>query len=83
MNQFLIHKGYVDDHANRATRKYDGTLVELMQNALSVVDNWCNDRGLSVNPDKTELMVFTRRRKLPVLVNPKFKWQKGRLLHIS
>jgi len=31
---------------------------------LHTVETWCNEVGLSVNPDKPEL-VFIRKRKLP------------------
>jgi hypothetical protein len=33
---------------------------------------WCNEVRLSANPDKTELIVFTRRRKLPGFFEPCF-----------
>ena len=36
----------------------------LAQNALTRVDEWYREVGLSVNPDKTEMIIFTRKRKL-------------------
>jgi hypothetical protein len=36
----------------------------LMQWALSTVEIWCSEVGLSVNPDNTGLIAFTRKRKL-------------------
>jgi len=36
----------------------------LMQWTLHTVETWCGETGLSVNSDKTELVVFTRKRKL-------------------
>ena len=30
--------------------------------ALSTVEIWCNEVGLSVNPDKTGLVAFTRKK---------------------
>ena len=42
-----------------------------MQWALHTVDIWCGKVGLSVNPDKTEL-VFTRKWKLPGFFKPLF-----------
>jgi hypothetical protein len=36
----------------------------IMQWALHTVETWCGETGLSVNPDKTELVVFTGKRKL-------------------
>jgi hypothetical protein len=38
--------------------------------ALSTVEIWCNEFGLSVNPDKTGLVAFTRKRKLQGFFEP-------------
>jgi len=38
--------------------------VGLIQWALHTVETWCDEVQLSVNPDKTGLVVFKRRRKL-------------------
>ena len=35
-----------------------------MQRALHTVETWCDEVGLSANPDKIELVDFTRKRKL-------------------
>ena len=43
------------------------TLCELMQSALARVEHWCRQLGLSVNPTKTEMVLFTRRRKPEVM----------------
>jgi hypothetical protein len=45
--------------------KFPDTVSGLMQWALHAVERWCDEHGLSVNPDKTGLVTFTRRRKLP------------------
>jgi hypothetical protein len=37
---------------------------ELMQRALHTVETWCSEVGLSVNPDKTDLVIFTKKGKL-------------------
>jgi hypothetical protein len=47
-----------------------------MQWALSTVEIWCNEVGLSVSPDKTGLVAFTRKRKLPGFFEPQFLWVK-------
>lgn len=36
------------------------TLYERMNIALKIVENWCAKTGLSVNPDKTQLMMFSK-----------------------
>ena len=37
--------------------------MELTQGDLRIVEAWCRSTGLGVNPDKTEVMVFTRKYK--------------------
>jgi hypothetical protein len=39
--------------------------------ALHTVEMWCDELGLSVNPDKTGLVAITRRRKLAGLFEPR------------
>jgi len=41
------------------------TMSGLIYLALHTKDLWCDELGLSVNPDKTGLVAFTRKRKLP------------------
>jgi hypothetical protein len=43
-----------------------------MQRALHTIGTWCCRVGLSVNPDKTDLVVFTSKRKLPGFFEPLF-----------
>ena len=45
------------------------TARELMQNALSKIENWCNRVGFTVNLNKAELLLFTNKRKysLPLI----------------
>ena len=38
-------------------------LFGVMQQAVGIVDTWCKKTGLLVNPNKTEVVVFTRRYK--------------------
>jgi len=54
-----------------AMGKFPNTVSGLMQWALHTVETWSNEVGLSVNPDKTEFIVFTRR-KLPSFSEPHF-----------
>lgn len=41
-----------------------------MNSALSIVEKWCTENGLSVNPQKTKLVLFTNKRKLSKLNLP-------------
>jgi hypothetical protein len=62
-------QGYADDICLLAVGKFPNTVSGLMQWALSTVEIWCNEVGLSVNPDKTGLVAFTRKRKCPGFLN--------------
>jgi hypothetical protein len=57
-------QGYADDICLLAVGKFPNTVSGLMQWALSTIERWCNVVGLSINPDKTGLVAFTRKRKL-------------------
>jgi hypothetical protein len=54
-------QGYADDLVIIVRGKYESVLSGIMQTALNKVHNWCL-RGLSVNPAKTIIVPFTRRR---------------------
>ena len=43
-----------------------------MRAALDMVERWCARHGLTVNPDRTECVLFTRKRKLDDFVGPLF-----------
>ena len=55
-------QGYADDIVICTTGRELLTASELMQNALSKVERWCKNVGLSVNPNKAETMLFTNKR---------------------
>jgi hypothetical protein len=64
-------QGYADDICLLAMGRFPNTVSGLTQWALHTVEAWCNELGLSVNPDKTGLVAFTRRRKLPGFFEPR------------
>ena len=41
------------------------TISSRMGMALKILCDWCNTSGLSVNPSETELVLFSRRNKIP------------------
>ncbi len=47
-----------------------------MQGSLRVVDSWCKTKGLSVNPEKTEVLLFTRKRKTVGVVRLEYQGVK-------
>jgi len=60
--------------------KFPNTVSGLIQWALHTVEELCGGLGLSVNPDKTGLVAFTRKRKLPGFFEPRLF---GKTLHRS
>ena len=72
-------QGYADDICLLAVGKFPNTVSGHMQWALSTVEIWCNEVGLSVNPDNTGLVAFTRKRKLQGFFEPKLSGAKLRL----
>jgi hypothetical protein len=64
-------QGYVDNICLLAVGKFPNTVSGLIQWALHVGEMWCDELGLSVNPDKTGLVAFMRR-KLPGFFEPRF-----------
>ena len=73
-------QGYADDICFLAVGKFSNTVSGLVQWGLNTVEAWCDELGLSVNPDKTELVAFARRRKLQGSLEPRLF---GTTLHRS
>lgn len=55
--------GYADDIAILISGAFEGILSQLMRRVFILVEKWCQDSGLSVNPEKTGLVLFTNKRK--------------------
>lgn len=55
--------GYADDVVLTIRGKYDGTLSDRLQSALNCTLSWCEQQGLTINPNKTVIIPFTNRRK--------------------
>lgn len=56
--------GYADDLVIMVRGKHDDTISDRMQTALTLTHEWCIREGLNINPKKTILLPFTRRKKL-------------------
>jgi len=65
-------QGHADDICVLTVGIFPNTVSGLMQWALLTVETWCNEVGLSVNPNKTGLVAFTWKRKLPGFPEPQF-----------
>jgi hypothetical protein len=50
------------------------TLWDLMEYALKIINIWCKTKGLVMNPQKTNIMIFTKKYK-PETIKP--LWLKG------
>ena len=59
----------MDDIHLLVVGKFPNTVSGLIQRALHTVEMWCDEIWLLVNPDKTGLVGFTRR-KLPQFFEP-------------
>jgi hypothetical protein len=67
----IYAQGWADDICLLTVGKFPNTVSGLMQWALHSVEGWCGEHGLSVNPYKTGLVAFTRKRKLPGFYKPR------------
>jgi hypothetical protein len=65
-------QGYADEICLLAVGKFPNTVSGIMQMTLAIVEKWCSGVGLSVNPDKSGLVAFTRKRKLEGFFEPRF-----------
>lgn len=41
---------------------FEGTLRSLISRAIVIIEEWCEENTLSVNPTKTHLVLFNKRR---------------------
>jgi Reverse transcriptase (RNA-dependent DNA polymerase) len=69
-NQGLWAQGFADDVVILINGKFLSTVCELMQRALSQVQEWCEEVGLSVHPNKTTAILFTKNRNLNGFIKP-------------
>ena len=68
----IYTQDYADDICLLAMGKSPNMVSGLIQWALYTVDMWCYKVRLSVNPNKTGLVVFTRKRTLTGFFEPHF-----------
>lgn len=64
--------GYADDLTILIPGHFASVACNLMRNALRIVENWCREHNLTVNPAKTELVMFTNKRNLGPFTIPTF-----------
>lgn len=64
---------YADDVAILVSGQFPSVMSEIMERTLKIVDSWAISCSLSVNPEKTDLMLFTNKTKLPNFNKPRFR----------
>ena len=57
--------GYADDALLLTTSIDLGTALDLAQKAIKKAENWARDVGVEFSPEKTSVMIFTRKRGKP------------------
>jgi len=62
---------YADNVVIVLQGKFSQTLCNLMETAPFTLSGWTADCGLGVNPEKTELVIFSKKYKIPSLTLPK------------
>ncbi|CAD7085101.1 unnamed protein product [Hermetia illucens] len=81
LQNLSIHaQAYADDVAVLAVDRDLGTVCRNIQRAVDLIDSWCLRHGLSVNLNKTTMVLFTKRRKLDGLCLPEMR---GTTLQLS
>lgn len=70
-SQYYYTIGYADDLTILVKGKEASTVCQLTQSALRIVERWCRKYDLSVNPNKTEIVMFTKKRTFGAYLPPK------------
>ncbi len=69
-------QAYADDLAIVIQGKHLNIVADLMQGSLGVADSWCKSKGLSVNPEKTEVLLITRKKKTERVIRLEYQGVK-------
>ncbi|KMQ87436.1 reverse transcriptase [Lasius niger] len=71
---------YADDVVIMCSGQFTSIISERVGLGLKLLHEWTKGCGLGVNPDKTELVLFTRKKKIQSFTTPKLD---GKLLSLS
>ncbi|GAB0090988.1 uncharacterized protein DMENIID0001_057790 [Sergentomyia squamirostris] len=63
----ILCQAYADDIVIIARGKYEEALVPIVRQGLLITNEWTKTVGLRLNPGKTTVVPFTRKRKLKYL----------------
>jgi len=56
---------YADDIVVTSAGKFPHTTRDLVQYSINKISRWSTRSGLAVNPKKTEVIIFTKKHKIP------------------
>lgn len=76
----IFAQAYADDVAIPVVGKIPSVLSDITSSTLNFVMKWCQDKGLTVNPSKTDVLIVTNRKKLGRFPDVKIE---GRALEIK
>lgn len=66
-------EAFSDDLATLLRGISVSVLCDLLQTALNIVSQWCDKNELTINPEKTKMILFTRKRNVAGSTIPKIK----------
>ena len=69
-NSGIFCQGYADDVVVMVSGKQIETLSEVLNNAFGKIERWCCSNKLTVNPRKSHLIIFTKKRKINLKLLP-------------
>lgn len=62
--QGITCQGYADDIVLIARGRFEETVCDIIQRRLNTTTKWCRSVGLGINPSKTKVVAYTRRKKV-------------------
>lgn len=71
-NQGTFSQGFADDGTVVIVGTFLPVICEIAQRLLGSIETWCKQRDLSVHPDKTVTVLFTKKHILDGLIPIKF-----------
>ena len=80
LNKFGFYtQAYADDFATVLVGQHIKTLEDLLNTVLNEMTNWCNRVGLSINCNKTTMVLFTNRKKIEPIQLRSIKFKEIKL----
>jgi hypothetical protein len=64
VNEFAFLQAFADDIASLIIGNNIIELRVTAQRVVSAIQNWCNEAGLTINPLKSKIVIFTHRHNV-------------------